>query len=94
MKTLIDKITEHTHDMIFGILSGAGLFLLTGLIAATIESVPKLQPYFLILYSIFFIIILIPTAMSYTKGWFRIFYLSSALILLLTYIYTKVFGVA
>lgn len=90
---LLDKITKHTSDIILGILSGSGLmFIIVGLTALITLLIPVLQPYFIIIYVIFYLFILISTSLLFTKGWFRIFYLTSALILLLTYVYTKIFG--
>ena len=94
IKKLLDTITEHTSDIIFGILSGAGLmFIVSAIITFVAISIPVLQAYFTILYILLYLFILISTSILYTKGWFRTIYLTSALILLLTYIYTKVFGV-
>ena len=94
IRKLYKKIENHQPEIMFGILSGCGLmFIVSALLIFAIMIVPALQSYITILYIILYLVILIPTSIYYTKGWFRIIYLASALILLLTYIYTKIFGV-
>ncbi len=92
-KNLSDKITEHTSDIIFGILSGSGLFLLiSGIITMIILILPILQSYSLIIYISLYLFVLISTSVYFTKGWFRIIYLTCASIWLLVYIQVKIFG--
>ena len=93
IRKAINKMTEHTHDIIFGILSGCGLMFLTSAIIISIMIIiPALQFYITILYIILYLTLLIPTSIYYTRGWFRIIYLTSALILLLAFIYAKLSG--
>lgn len=94
IKKLLDKIIDHTSDIIFGILSGTGLmFIISAIINVIVMILPSLKHYFLIMYASLYLFVLISTAVLYTKGWFRTIYLTSALILLLTYIYIEIFGV-
>ena len=94
LKKLYKKIGNHTSEIIFGVLAGSGLIFIASVLATLITIIiPSLQSYITILYIIFYLIFLIPTSIYYSKGWFRIFYLISALFLLLNYIYTKIFGV-
>lgn len=82
-----DIIFEHTFDIIFGILSGSGLmFVVNVLITLITFIVPILQQYFTILYSILYLIILIPTSIFFSKGWFRVVYLITSLVLLFIYV--------
>ena len=92
---LLDRIINHTSDIIFGILSGVGLVIVTGaaLIIAT-RLLPILQPYFIIIYLFLYLFILIATSIFYAKGWFRIIYIVSSLILSSVYVYTLIFGVS
>lgn len=93
IKKLLDTITEHTFDIIFGILSGSGLaFLVGAMVTWIIIYIPNLQAYLTLMYVALYLFILISTSLSFTKGWFRVIYLISALILLFAYIYTKTFG--
>jgi hypothetical protein len=90
---LLGNITDHTSDIIFGILSGTGLmFIISAIINVIVIILPSLKHYFLIMYASLYLFVLILTAILYTKGWFRTIYLTSALILLLTYIYIEIFG--
>lgn len=92
---LFDKIINHASDIIFGILSGAGLmFIISAIINIIVILLPNLKSYFPLMYSILYLFVLISTTILYTKGWFKTIYLTSASILLLTYIYTKLFGVS
>ena len=94
IKKLLDKIIDHTSDIIFGILSGTGLmFIISAIINVIVMILPSLKHYFLIMYAFLYLFVLISTAILYTKEWFRTIYLTSALILLLTYIYIEIFGV-
>lgn len=88
---LLDRIIEHTSDIIFGILSGVGLVLIT---SAIIMLLPISQSYFIIMYLCLYFFILIATSILYAKGWFRIIYLISSLVLSSVYIYTIIFGAA
>ena len=93
MKKLFDKITDHTSEILFGILSGTGLVLITiALITFITRIIPALQSYFLIMYTILYLFILISTSILYAKGWFKVIYLVSSLILSFVYIYTEIFG--
>ena len=93
IKKLFDAITEHTSDIIFGILSGSGLVLITILITTFITIyLPILHSYFTIIYLTYYLFILISTSILYAKGWFRVIYLTSSLILSSVYVYTKIFG--
>ena len=90
---LSDKITEHTSDVIFGILSGSGLMFITSAIITIITLIaPLLQPYFIIMYAALYLFILVSTSILYAKGWFRTIYIISASILLLAYIYSIISG--
>lgn len=89
---LSDKITEHAPDIIFGILSGEGLMFTAGAITIILTLIfPILQSLFIIIYIIFYLFILISTSILYIRGWFRITYIASSLILSLAYLYTKIF---
>ncbi len=93
IKIIDDKIINHDFEIIFGILAGTGLVSIVGsLITLTVELIPQLENYFVLMYSIIYFFILIFTTLIYTKGWFRITYLTSSLILSLTGIYVKLFG--
>ena len=93
MKKYFDKIIKHTFDIIFGILAGSGLmFLIDGAFKFTSKIISISQPYFTILYVVLYLFVLIPTSTLYTKGWFKKIYLTSALILLFTDIYTRIWG--
>ncbi len=92
-KKIINKIESHTSEIIFGILAGSGLiFIINTLLVSLILIIPTLQLYTTILYVALYLIILLPTSTYYAKGWFKAVYLTAALILLLVYIYAKVFG--
>ena len=93
-KKLYNKIEDNTSEIIFGILAGSGLIFIVIALAIFITIIiPGLQSYITILYTILYLIILLPTSIYYARGWFRVIYLISALVLLLAYIYTKIFGV-
>lgn len=90
---LFDKIAEHYSDMIFGILSGSGLFFIVNALSILITIIiPSLIAFYFIIFIVLYLFILISTSILYTRGWFRIIYLTSALILLATYIYMRIFG--
>ncbi|MBU2503791.1 MAG: hypothetical protein KJ879_01940 [Nanoarchaeota archaeon] len=89
----IDKIEGHTSDIIFGILAGSGLlFIVSAIIKLATIIFPALEAYFSLMYIALFLFLLIPTSIYYARGWFRVTYLASALILLLTYVYTMITG--
>jgi len=79
---------EHAHDIMFGILSGTGLtVLVSALITLVAIIIPLFYPYYSIAWIALFVFILLFTSLWYSKGWFRIVYLTISLIWLLTYIY-------
>ena len=92
---LMNKIMRH-HDLeiMFGILSGAGLvFLMTSLAKALTILLPKLEQYSFVVYIMLFFVTFIPILIVYTrKGWFRTFYLITALFLFAAQIYGEIFG--
>ena len=94
IKKLYDIITEkHQNDIIFGMLSGIGLFFVSGVVASMItDYITDLQLHFIPIYIAVYLFLVISTFMMVAKGWFRIFYLASSLIISLTYLYTKLFG--
>jgi len=93
IKKLVDKIIDHTSDIVFGILSGAGLSYIVIALVTLIEIyLPILESYFLIIFFCLYFFILVSTSIYYAKGWFRIIYVVSSLILSFVYIYTKIFG--
>jgi len=84
IRKFYNKIGDHGSEIIFGILSGLGLtFAVSALITALTMIVSILQNYFTILYILLYLVILVPTCIFYSKGWFRAVYLVSSLILLL-----------
>lgn len=91
---LIDKIARYDFEIIFGLLSGSGFFFLVTILYKIIPSfLPKLEEYSLIVYALLYLLIFIPILLIYTKkGWFRISFLISAIILFITQIYVKIFG--
>ena len=94
-KKLYNIITErYSNDIIFGILSGMGLvFAVSSLMAIILEYDSNLQYSIPIIYSVIYLFLVIPTFMMVAKGWFRIFYLASSLILSIVYLYGKITGV-
>ena len=91
---LIDKIALHDFEIIFGILSGSGFFFLITIVFEMILSfLPKLGQYFIIIYIVLYLLIFIPVFLTYTKkGWFRVAFLISAIVLFITQTYVKTFG--
>ena len=93
-KKIFKIIVEHSSDIIFGILAGVGLvFIASALITLMAIYFPILQSYFTILYVVLYLFILISTSILFAKGWFKIIYLVSSLILSSVYVYTEIFGV-
>ena len=93
LRKIYNEITNHTSDIIFGILSGSGLIFITGAIIALTRIVfPTLNSYSTILYIAFYLFILLSTSIYFSRGWFRIIYLISASILLITQISIQIFG--
>jgi len=89
-RNILDKIAEKSHDIVFGMLSGTGLFFLVMIATSwVIYFLPNLEKHFLIIYIALHLFILIGTAKMYTKGLFRVIYVVLSLILLFVYIYTK-----
>jgi hypothetical protein len=87
-----NKITSHTFDIIFGILAGSGLhFIINAITIVLILIAPILQVYSTIIYIVLYLFVLISTSILYTKKWFRLIYLTSASILLIVYIFNKLF---
>ena len=93
LSEIYNKIVENDFGIIFGILSGAGLvFILSNLISLGKTIFPPIEPYSFILYIALFLLIIIGTTINYARSWFKVFYLSSSLILFTTQIYVKLFG--
>lgn len=85
---------KYSKDIIFGILAGMGLvFASNSLTAIILEYMSNLQQYLIIIYAVIYLVLLIPTFMMVAKGWFRIIYLISSLILSFIYLYGKISGV-
>jgi len=90
---LLDKIIDHTSDIVFGIFSGVGLVFLTATLTKFITILLlTLQSYFVIIYICLYVFILLSTSISFAKGWFRVIYAASSLILSFSYVYTIIFG--
>jgi hypothetical protein len=86
------KWEKHIPDVIFGILSGSGLFFIVSMLfSLAISFVPILQNSSIAVYILLYLVLLVPTSVFYSKGLFRIIYLTSSLILLLAFIYAVIF---
>ena len=89
-RNMFNKITGHSYDIVFGILSGTGLFFLSWEISSlVVYLIQILNKYFLIIYIALHLFTLIGTAKMYTRGLFRAVYVISSLVLLFVYVFTK-----
>ena len=94
LRKIYQKIVKNNFGIIFGILSGAGLmFVLTNLVFLGRTIFPAVEPYSFIIYIILFLFVLTITTINYARGWFKIFYLGSSLVLFITQIYVEIFGI-
>jgi hypothetical protein len=86
------KWEKHIPDVIFGVLSGSGLFFITSVLLSLVVSlIPTLQNYSTAIYILLYLVLLVPSSVFYSKGLFRIVYLTSSLILLIAFIYAIIF---
>jgi len=86
------KWEKYIPDVIFGVLSGSGLFFITSMLLSLLVSfIPVLQNYSTAIYILLYFVLLIPSSVFYSKGLFRVVYLTSSLILLLAFIYAIIF---
>ncbi len=96
IKNKAKKRAEHAPNIIFGILCGSGLFLIAAAgVSLIIRLIPVLDSYFLAIFVFLYFFLLVSTSLLSSKGWFRVTYIITALLLLLRYIliYTEILGV-
>ena len=96
MRNKTKKREEHASDIIFGILCGSGLFLIVAAgVSLIIRLIPILDSYFLAIFVFLYFFLLVSTSFLASRGWFRITYITTALLLLLRYIliYTEILKV-
>jgi|SRR3989344_5337728 len=84
MKKIIKKFSKifdkYSFGILFGVLSGTGLLVVSYLLSNWIRAIFSLTEFsFIILFLVLFILMLISTTMEYARGIFRIFYLISSI---------------
>lgn len=87
------KILENDFKIIFGALSGTGLFISSYSLAKIgILISPAIEHYFIFLFAILFLFLLITSTIIYTRDWFRVFYVISSLSFFVVTLHKEFFG--
>ena len=83
----INKISRESSNIIFGILCGSGLVVVSYAFADLITKlISYSKSYFLIIFIIFYLILLTATLKLSKKGWFSLTYVIVSILFVLRYI--------